>query len=78
VVPLLSEPGRAPLTPVVDESQPKTYVLMLRDLGSRRQPSIVLTFGSALILGVLAWLMARRERLVVAHRSALVKTPAGA
>lgn len=78
VVPLLSEPGRAPLTPAVDESQPKTFVLMLRDQGSRRQPSVVLTFGSALILGVLAWLMNRREKVLVENRSGeLVKATAG-
>jgi hypothetical protein len=79
VIPVLAEPGRAPLTPAVDESQPKTYVLMLRDLGSKRQPAIVLTFGSALILGVLAYLMNRRERVLVENvGGALVKAPAGA
>lgn len=79
VVPLLTEPGRAPLSTEVDESQPKTYVLMLRDLGSRRQPAIVLTIGSGLILGVLCWLMNRRERTLQANRSgALVQASAGA
>ena len=78
-VPLLTEPGRAPLGAEIDESQPRTYVLMLRDLGTKRQPAIVLTFGSGLILGVLCWLMARRDRTLAANRAgALVKAPAGA
>ncbi len=79
VVPVLTEPGRAPLEPELDESQPKTYVLMIRDLGSRRQPAIVLTFGSALIIGVVVWLMNRRERMFHENRSGgLVKATAGA
>ncbi|MEZ5215111.1 MAG: hypothetical protein R2715_00640 [Ilumatobacteraceae bacterium] len=79
VIPVLTEPGRAPLTPAIDASQPKTYVLMIRDLGSRRQPSIVLTIGSGIILAILCWLMNRRDDLVVANRSGkLVKAPAGA
>lgn len=80
VVPLIPEPGRAPLPPNLDESQPKTYVLMIRDLGSKRQPSIVITFGSLIILVVLCYLMNRRDREAVANRSGggLVKAPAGA
>jgi len=78
VTPLLAEPGRAPLTAVPDPNQPKTYVLMLRDLGSKRQPSVVLTFGSALILAVLFYLMKRREQVAVENRDAtLVKATAG-
>jgi hypothetical protein len=79
VIPLLTEPGRAPLTTKPDPSQPKTYVLMLRDLGTKRQPAVVLTFGSGLILGILCYLLNRRDRLVVANRTGqLVKASAGA
>ncbi len=80
VLPVQSEPGRAPLSPEVDESQEPTYVLMIRDLGSRRQPAIVLTFGSLIILVVLCWLMNRRDRLAEANRSggSLVKASGGA
>lgn len=79
-VPLLAEPGRAPLPAIVDGSQPKTFVLMIRDLGTRRQPAVVLTFGSLIILAVLCWLMHRRDQLVEANRSggAMVKASAGA
>ncbi|MGD9704915.1 MAG: hypothetical protein AB7Q42_05515 [Acidimicrobiia bacterium] len=73
VEPLLTEPGRAPLTPAVDPSQPKTYVLMLRDLGAKRQPSVFITLGSGLIFGLACLMLHRRDRLVVANRSAALE-----
>ena len=51
VVPQETEPGRAPPTPVIDESQPPVYVVMLRDLGTQRVPAWLLTFGSGLMFG---------------------------
>ena len=73
VQPLLTEPGRAPLAPEVDPSQPKTYVLMVRDLGAKRQPSVFITLGSGLIFGLSCLLLHRRDRVLVANRSAALE-----
>jgi hypothetical protein len=63
------EPGRAPSRPVIDTEQPHQYVLMLRDLGTRRQPAVVLTIGSTLIFALTCWLLHRRDRLVARNRA---------
>jgi hypothetical protein len=34
---------------------------MIRDLGAKRQPAILITFGSGLIFVILCWLLHRRE-----------------
>jgi hypothetical protein len=67
VVPQRTEPGRAPATPVADEEQPHEYVLMVRDLGSKRQPATFLTLGAGLIFGATCWLLHRRDRVVASH-----------
>lgn len=56
------EPGRAPVSPEIDETRQRQYVYMIRDLGSRRQPPIVLTFGGGAIFFALCYLLHRRER----------------
>jgi hypothetical protein len=61
IVPQRTEPGRAPARPVADETQPHRYVYMIRDLGAKRQPAIMITFGSGLIFVILCWLLHRRE-----------------
>lgn len=71
VIPQRSEPGRAPARPVIDTTQPHRYVLMIRDLGSKRQPAMFITFGSGIIFFVMCWLMHRRDRLVRENRAAL-------
>ncbi len=80
VIPKLDEPGRAPARPEIDTSRPVQYVLMLRDLGSRRQPAITLTFGSGLIMAILCWMMHRRDRVLAIHKSggSIERAPAGA
>jgi len=57
-----TEPGRAPVTPQIDETRQRQYVYMVRDLGARRQPAVVLTLGGAAIFFSLAYLLHRRER----------------
>lgn len=71
IKPQLSEPGRAPATPVIDSTQPHRYVVMLRDLGSRRQPAAFITLGSGLIFGVLCMMLHRRDQVVALNRSAV-------
>ena len=62
VVPSLTEPGRAPPAAVVDTSKSPTYVLMERDLGTIRQPSVTLTFGAAIIFLLCCWTLHRRDQ----------------
>jgi hypothetical protein len=69
VVPQRVEPGRAPARPVVDAAQPHRYVHMLRDLGAKRQPAMLITFGSGLIFLMLCWLLHRRDLQLRANMS---------
>lgn len=64
LVPQRTEPGRAPARPVIDEKQPHRYLLMIRDLGSKRQPAVFITIGSTIIFLILCWLLHRRDRFV--------------
>jgi hypothetical protein len=56
-----SEPGRAPARAQIDTTQPHRYVVMIRDLGARRQPAFLIGSGSGLIFFLLCWLLHRRE-----------------
>ncbi|MEM9041340.1 MAG: hypothetical protein AAGD33_15705 [Actinomycetota bacterium] len=58
------EPGRAPALDVVDDTQPRQYVYMIRDLGARRQPAVVLTIGGGLIFLALCYLLHRRDKIL--------------
>jgi hypothetical protein len=74
-----TEPGKAPATPVVDETQPARYIVLERDLGSRRQPSFFILLGSSLIFALLCLTLHRRDEYVAAHlRTAESPTPASA
>lgn len=64
------EAGRAPFPPRVDETRPKQYVYMVRDLGTVRQPAALLAIGSGIIFLALCWTMNRRDKLVEENRSA--------
>lgn len=72
VVPQRAEPGRAPARPVIDQSQPHQYVVMIRDLGSKRQPAAFITIGSTIIFLLCCWLLHRRDKLVAARVSGAV------
>jgi len=58
------EPGRAPASAQIDDTRQRQYVYMVRDLGSRRQPPIVLTIGSGAIFFALCYLLSRRDRIL--------------
>ena len=64
LVPTRTEPGRAPASAEIDETRQSQYVYMVRDLGARRQPAMVLMVGSTIILLTCAWLLHRRDALV--------------
>ena len=61
VVPQRTEPGRAPARPVVDETQPRRYIHMIRDLGTKRQPAIFITIGSTIIFLLLCQILHKRD-----------------
>ena len=44
--------------------QPHRYVYMIRDLGAKRRPAILITFGSAIIFFILCWLLHRRDLML--------------
>jgi len=67
LLPQRAEPARAPAKPDIDSSQPHRYLLMIRDLGTKRQPAIFITLGSSLIFAILCWLLHRRDRFVLAN-----------
>lgn len=71
VLPQRVEPGRAPATPRIDESQPHQYVYMVRNLGAKRQPAGFITVGSLIVLLVSAWLLHRRDQRVWVNRGQL-------
>ena len=62
--PVRTEPGRAPARPVIDDTQQRQYVYMIRDLGARRQPAVVLTIGAGIIFLSLCYLLNRRDRIL--------------
>jgi hypothetical protein len=79
VAPLVAtrtEAGRAPPVAEIDTNRQHQYVYMVRNLGTRRQPAFVLMFGAGIIFLILCWLLHRRERTLVANRSA-APVPAG-
>jgi hypothetical protein len=65
---VLTEPGRAPIAPEIDGSQPRTYVYMIRDLGSLREPAAYITIGSTITFLALCWLLHRRDRFVAENQ----------
>ncbi len=64
LVPVRTEPGRAPARPEIDEDRSREYVYMVRDLGARRQPPAVLTVGAGAIFLALCYLLHRRDRVL--------------
>jgi hypothetical protein len=73
---LRTEPGRAPVQAQIDPEGQRQYVYMVRDLGSRRLPSALLTIGSGIVFLALCWMLHRRDRIVAENRRAEL-VPAG-
>ncbi len=71
VVEQKTAPGGAPPRPVADTSKAITTVVMVRDLGNVRFPPFMLMVSSTVIFGVLASVLHRRDREVMAARAAL-------
>lgn len=71
VVPVRTEPGRAPSVPRIDESQPHQYVYMMRNRGAKRHPAAFITIGSLIVFLISCWLLHRRDKRVAYNRSQL-------
>jgi hypothetical protein len=70
VVPREQVPGQPPPIPEADGEQPVVSVVMVRDLGSRRQPAIFLTIACAIAFGICCNVLHRRDKLVAEARAA--------
>ena len=70
VIPQETKPGQAPPRPVIDEDAPVITVVLHRDRGAQRQPSIGFTIASGLVFVVLANSLHRRDKLVDKQRAA--------
>lgn len=70
VIPRETVPGQPPPTPEADEAEPATSVVMVRDLGSRRQPAVFLMFASGIVFAVCCTSLHRRDKLVDEARAA--------
>lgn len=71
VQPVVTQPdtGGAPPKPMPDTTKPITTVVMVRDLGSVRQPPIFLTIASLLIFGIVCNTLHRRDKEIMAMRA---------
>jgi len=70
------EPGRAPARAEIDDSQPRRYVYMIRDLGSQRVPAAYVTIGSGIVFFTCCYLLHSRDRRVRINRSTGLAVPA--
>ncbi|MBP7629280.1 MAG: hypothetical protein KA758_02415 [Acidimicrobiales bacterium] len=70
VIPQETKPGQAPPQPVVDEDAPVVTVVLHRDRGALRQPTIGFTIASGLVFAVLAQSLHRRDKLADKQRAA--------
>ena len=62
--------GQPPPPPEVDESQPVYSAIMVRDLGSKRLPPVLLLLGSLIIFGVSCNVLHRRDKQLAEARAA--------
>jgi hypothetical protein len=72
VQPVLPAPdtGGAPPAPTPDKSKPITTVVLVRDLGSLRQPPIVIAIASGLVFLVVCYVLHTRDKEIMAARAA--------
>jgi hypothetical protein len=70
VVPVETELGQAPPPAEVDPNAPVYSVVMVRDLGALRLPSVTLAIFSAILFGVTCNALHRRDKAVAASLAA--------
>jgi hypothetical protein len=74
-IPQKTEPGKAPPIAKVDPTQPTHFVLMIRDLGTRRQPAAFITLGSSILFLIICLRLHQRDKLLAANRSGASRVP---
>ena len=65
--------GGAPPKPAADNTLPTTYVVLVRDLGSVRQPSLVISISAGLIFLIICDILHRRDKAIWAAKAAAEK-----
>jgi hypothetical protein len=70
VVPQETLPGQAPPLPRADETKPVISVVMVRDLGAKRLPSVGVMVFSGIVFAVCCNSLHRRDKLVAEARAA--------
>jgi hypothetical protein len=68
VVEVVTEPGEAPSTPVVDEDAPVLSIIMERDLGDKRFPAAMTTLISGTLFALFCWMLHRRDAVIAQVR----------
>lgn len=70
VKPVLQEPeiGGAPPSPAADPRADTTSVIMVRDLGSRRQPAIVMAVSVGLLFAIICYVLHQRDKEIARLR----------
>lgn len=76
-VPQVAQPGQAPPTPIADKTKPVYSIIMVRDLGSLRQPSFAVFLFSAIALAICLVTLHRRDKAAMALAAAPPSDPAG-
>lgn len=71
------EPGQAPPTPEIDASQPVVSVIFVRDLGNERFTPAAFTIFCAVMFGILANVLHRRDKAEADNRARTEPEPAG-
>ena len=62
--------GGPPPKPVADQTQPITWIVMVRDLGSIRQPSLVIAVLAGIIFLTICDILHRRDKQIMAAKAA--------
>ena len=72
VAPVIAQPTLtgAPPAPVADPAKPVTSVVMVRDLGSLRKPSLMIAISMTIVFGLVANALHRRDKEIMAARAA--------
>ncbi|MCU1496451.1 MAG: hypothetical protein JWM47_404 [Acidimicrobiales bacterium] len=71
IIPQETKAGQAPPLPVADPDAPVYTVVLERDRGALRLPSISFTIFSGIVFGVSAFMLHRRDKLSATQRAAV-------
>lgn len=71
VAPVIDQPTitGAPPAPTADPSKPVTSVVMVRDLGSLRKPSLLIAISMSIVFGIIANALHRRDKEIMAAKA---------